>query len=402
MRNLFPGKDKSSQHIVDRRKISIMEKKFCILTSAHPIDDVRVYRKIALSVIKEFKVIWIGPDISFFENELGNDGIERYLFRNKKGIIGRLHNNLKALIIFIKHRKNVDYVYFPDPDIALSYICIIKSKKIKKIFDIHEVFHKYLLSRNVRKILLPIFEKIVENTIKKVVRNVDLTIGVSGTVLNYYTTLKTPSMIIRSCLPKKYLDIKSYEVKKNDLFTFVHGKNAASRGTFYVLDALRILKGRGISCKVLMITLRNSGSNEKFNSYINKYSLNSYIDLYDGLPFEEMINKMAQCHAGLIAYGRDLGVDSLPNRIFEYMALSLPVIVPNFALEIVSIIEKEKCGLIVDPEDSSQLADHLEYLIKHPIVAQEMGNRGNIAFLNKHNWEVEFDPFIKYLKSEKC
>jgi glycosyltransferase involved in cell wall biosynthesis len=374
-----------------------MRKRVCILTTAHPIDDVRVYHKIALSLVKEFEVIWIGPDIYFFENILSNDGISRKLFKNKKGIIGRLHNNIKLFKIFLIERKNMQYAYFPDPDLALIFTFFIRSKSVKKIFDIHEVYHKELLNRRIKGFLYPIFKNFVIKIIKNIVSKVDLTIGVSKTVLNYYVLSKTPHLIIRSCLPQDFSKLNDQNGVKKKIFTVIHGKNHMSRGTLQVLNALKILKEKKINCKVLMIDQEDTG-NVIFHSFVKTYDIGSNIDLYKGLPFKEMIYQMGMCHAGLIAYGNELGVDSLPNRFFEYMALGLPVIVPSCSQEMVDIVEKEKCGIIVDTQDSMKIAKCIEFLMSNPESSNKMGKRGKNAFLERHNWENEVKPLINYIK----
>lgn len=190
-----------------------MNKTICILTTAHPIDDVRVYHKIARSLVQEFEVIWIGPDFYYFEKELENDGIIRLLFRNKKGLMGRLFNNYSVIKIFLK-QKNIGYVYFPDPDLAFFFSLLRYFTKTKSIFDIHEVFHKDLLNRKVKGFLFPYISKLVERLIKKIVGKIDLTIGVSGKVLKYYVSDNKPYFIIRSCLPQNFVDCKSMNFKK--------------------------------------------------------------------------------------------------------------------------------------------------------------------------------------------
>lgn len=371
-----------------------MKKKICVLTSAHPIDDVRVYRKIALTLVKEFEVIWIGPNHHFFESRLDNDGIERYLLSNRKGVIGRLINNYSVIKKF-SSLTGISTVYIPDPDLAFFYVLLLKRKGIRVIFDIHEVYHKDLLQKKVITFFYPLFRDLIKGAIKKIASKVDLTIGVSATVLSYYVS-ERPSIIIRSCLPQNIVDIECINTKKKEEFTIVHGKNHMSRGTQIVLEALNILKDKKIKCKVLMIE-QNRSNNSLFYTSVDKFSLSSYIELHNGLPFLEMQIQMSRCHVGLIAYGRDLGIDSLPNRFFEYLSLGIPVIVPCFSKEMVDIVKKEECGICVDTENPKELADSFEFMINNPSLSKIMGERGRIAFMNRHNWEIEIRPLIDYI-----
>lgn len=374
-----------------------MKKCICILTSAHPIDDVRVYRKIALSLVEHFEVLWIGSDVHFFENELHNDGIKRILVKSPKGILGRMRINAYIIKIFLKCKEKIDFVYFPDPELAFFFTYLVKSRGIKKIFDVHEVYHKDLLNRRIKGLLFIMASRVLKKIIVKIMTKVDLTVGVSETVLKHYIRNGTPNLIVRNCLPRNFASIDYNYREKKELFTIIHGKNHISRGTFHVLEAAGILKERGISCQFFMINQENH-QDHKFESFVNENHLDSYLDVHDGLPFKEMLQQMSYCHAGLIAYGRDLGVDSLPNRFFEYLAMGIPIIVPSYSGEMVKIVTEEQCGLIVDTEDPIQLAGSIEFLVKNSEIAKEMGERGQKAFLARHNWEKEIEPLLQYLR----
>jgi glycosyltransferase involved in cell wall biosynthesis len=138
--------------------------------------------------------------------------------------------------------------------------------------------------------------------------------------------------------------------------------------------------------------------NDAFKEKVKQLGLENYVELHHGLPFAEMQNQMSACHAGLIAYGKDLGIDSLPNRFFEYMATGIPVIVPSFSAEMVKIVNQEKCGLLTDTENPKNIAESFELLINRPLEAEEMAERGRSAFLLRHNWEHEVAPLIHFMQ----
>ena len=107
---------------------------------------------------------------------------------------------------------------------------------------------------------------------------------------------------------------------------------------------------------------------------------------------------MTECDAGLIAYGRTAGSNSLPNRLFEYMAAGLPVIGPSYAKEIAAILEKERCGLTVDMENPEALAEAIVFLKMNPRDARAMGERARESFFQRHNWEDEIRPLIRRIR----
>jgi glycosyltransferase involved in cell wall biosynthesis len=122
------------------------------------------------------------------------------------------------------------------------------------------------------------------------------------------------------------------------------------------------------------------------------------LDLRPGVPMQQMPDVLRACDAGLIAYGRDLGVDSLPNRLFEYMAAGIPIIAPFYAAEIARVVEGEQCGLLADFENPASVADAIVMLRSNPEMCRAMGRRARSAFLARHNWEVEVAPLLEAIR----
>ena len=65
-----------------------------------------------------------------------------------------------------------------------------------------------------------------------------------------------------------------------------------------------------------------------------------------------------------------------PNKFFEYMlAAALPVAVSHFP-DVTAHVEREKCGVVFDPDSPQSIADALRRLYEHPKEALAMGCRG--------------------------
>jgi len=107
---------------------------------------------------------------------------------------------------------------------------------------------------------------------------------------------------------------------------------------------------------------------------------------------------LQHCDIGLISYNRALGLESLPNKLFEYMATGLAILAPSYSEEIVRIIKQEKCGLLVDFENPQAIADAIIYLNQHKDECREMGQRARKAFIERHNWQTEIRPLINRIR----
>jgi glycosyltransferase involved in cell wall biosynthesis len=81
-------------------------------------------------------------------------------------------------------------------------------------------------------------------------------------------------------------------------------------------------------------------------------------------------------------------IDAQPNKMFEYMSASIPVIASDFPLWR-QIIVGNDCGLCVDPMDPAAIAEAIDTLVNNPEMAQRMGQNGRRAVEEKYNWSAE-------------
>ena len=80
--------------------------------------------------------------------------------------------------------------------------------------------------------------------------------------------------------------------------------------------------------------------------------------------------------------------DSYTTKMFDYMALGLPVLTSNFELYR-SVIETADCGFCLPPNDPNALAESMNWLIANPLGAQKMGENGRAAVEKNYNWASE-------------
>jgi len=77
-----------------------------------------------------------------------------------------------------------------------------------------------------------------------------------------------------------------------------------------------------------------------------------------------------------------------PTKFFDYMSYGIPIICSNFPVW-KDFIDKEKCGLTVNPDDINDIKDKINYLLNNIEVGVTMGENGRKAVLEKYNWNTE-------------
>jgi glycosyltransferase involved in cell wall biosynthesis len=102
-----------------------------------------------------------------------------------------------------------------------------------------------------------------------------------------------------------------------------------------------------------------------------------------------VLRALRRARVGLVLlHPRPNYLESLPIKLFEYMAAGLPVVASDFPLWR-RLVEETGCGLLVDPLDPAAIAEGLAYLLDHPHEGAEMGRRGREAVEARYNWEAE-------------
>jgi glycosyltransferase involved in cell wall biosynthesis len=98
---------------------------------------------------------------------------------------------------------------------------------------------------------------------------------------------------------------------------------------------------------------------------------------------------LARSIAGIVTfYPSPNHIDAQPNKMFEYMSAGVPVIASSFPLWR-EIIEGNQCGLCVDPLKPEEIANAIDYLVKHPDEARRMGENGRRVVMERYNWQTE-------------
>ncbi len=109
-------------------------------------------------------------------------------------------------------------------------------------------------------------------------------------------------------------------------------------------------------------------------------------------PRERVLELLGEARVGLLTLQPAPNhLDSLPIKMFEYMAAGLPVVASRFAAWEPVLAG---AGLLVDPADPDAIARSIERLLAHPDEAQAMGAAGRAAIVAELHWEREANELL--------
>ena len=234
----------------------------------------------------------------------------------------------------------------------------------KVIFDVHEnvakqILDKPWLSNFQKKFLSRLF-----NSLNKFFAKTFYTIIAEKSYCNIYDKISLNFPLTTILNYPKLNFFKSYQnFKRGGNEFFYIGGVSNNRGLDTILEAFDILDRKNIDFKMHFVGAISDKPNfEKYPNLIDKVIFYGRKNLEDGYEISR------QCIAGL-AILKPIGnyVNSYPTKIFEYMAVGLPVVASNFSLY-KEIVEDNDIGWCVDPNSPTDIADVLIEIINIKII----------------------------------
>ena len=90
-------------------------------------------------------------------------------------------------------------------------------------------------------------------------------------------------------------------------------------------------------------------------------------------------------------------IEAYPVKMFEYMSAGIAVIASDFPLY-KEFVEKNNCGLCVNPLDINQISKAIEDIIEDKAKAQKVGLNGKNAVVEKYNRQKERQKLLNLYK----
>ncbi len=350
--------------------------KICHITSVHNRYDTRIYLKMLSSLINVY------DDISIICCD--NKGSEKW-----NGIniidIGHSGGRLKRITKTTKRvlqkaiEVNADIYHFHDPELIPVGLKLMKRKK-QVIYDIHEdvpkdILSKYYINKFVRKLISRTFKIYEDHSSRKF----SYLITATPKIKERFEKLNTNTEVVNNYPIRKELSNDNYWQDKKDEICYI-GAITEVRGLGYLIDSLEHTPYK-------LNLAGDFASDELKQEYQAKKGWEN-VNFYGFVNREEAKNILTKSKAGLVTFLPEPNhVDAQPNKLFEYMSAGVPVICSHFPLW-KDIIEKNNCGICVDPENPKQIAEAINKVVENKD-SEQMGENGVKKIEQIYNWDIE-------------
>lgn len=378
--------------------------RICILTTVHQPFDTRVFQKEAVTLAREHEVTLIAPHDEQIHTKVGNVDI----ITVKKPSSKLLHpiTLIKTLIEGLKIKCDVFHCHEPGSLLICVILKFIKRKRV--IYDAHEYYPSLIAENTLFPDIIRCFIEYFMNLGELVLAHFADSIIVVREDLE-----KRFRMVNKNNIETIYVypDLKIFKnlennmkKSKNKIIIYEGYVDIRERGLDKCLRAIKIISHKYPDIVFKIVGKVPQKDLEWAEHYVSDNLCDCNFEVTTWVDYTEIPRILANSTIGIILF-RSVHYNSMmgiPNKLFDYMAAGIPVVASNLP-NISKIINDANCGILVDPDDETTVANALEYLFEHPDEAEKLGKNGKEAVCLKYNWEnMEHKLFGVYNKLDNA
>ena len=359
------------------------------VTSAHLCWDTRIYWKECLSLAAAgYEVTLVAPAIE----KPAEDVVKLIALRPRQRAVRITFVAAQAVFAALKTRADLYHLH--DPELLLAgKLMHLLGKRV--IFDMHKNFPRDMTTKPwLPRRLRPVLAALARAVERVLLAGIPVVFAENSYVQDY-RYLRRHVVVLN--MPRIDHLLAIHEPKHSRPCVGYVGAANAPHGVLIMVEALQVLKQRGREVGWYCVGEMEAGLQRSVGHRIASYHLND-VHLLGGLPPLKAMPIMARCHIGL-ALLEPLPnlIESYPTKMFEYMALGLPVVASDFPLYR-DVVERHECGICVDPRDPASVADAVEQILDDPDRARAMGEAGRRAVAEHYNWSSEAEKLLGFYR----
>lgn len=364
-------------------------KKVLHVTTVHHRADVRIFWKECCSLI----------DVGFQVNLLVQDGLGSGVVNGVQVMdIGKKYTSRITRIIgapwrmfFFAKKFKPDVIHFHDPECLVAGY-FLKILGFSVIYDAHEDVPRQIATKHwIPKWLRFYLAKFFETLENFIAARIDAVVCATDVIRDRFLKVN-----------KKSLDVKNYpllsefmhvplEKPKNRTVCYL-GAITRERGILQALDAISLLHD-------VEMVICGPYESAEFEAELRQHKSWPRVR-YNGVVGRKAIaDILARSRVGLVTLlDSPNQVDSLPVKMFEYMASGTPFVASYFPLWR-DIVHETGAGICVNPSSPREIADAIAAILADGSTAEGMGRAGRAFAEKKYNWGKEAQKLISLYES---
>lgn len=370
-------------------------KKVMMFSSVHTFKDARILFKEAYTLCEEYAVDFYAIGNVDEAKEYEKKGLKIHLLAKK--------SRLKRFLTMLEIKKAIKtsdakYFHFHDPEL-LTLVPFIRKMKPDGIiiYDMHENFPEAVKSKSwlpkpIRKPLAKSIQKIE----KYLMKNLDGIIFAEESYEKYYEHISVEKIDIYNYPTHMAKNIDENSTKP---LTMIYiGRMAKVRGVFEMLELVKMFQEEGTKIKLQLIGLAENDLLQEMQAFIQANRLENTVEYSSYIEYSKIQEYYSKADIGLcLLHPVPNYLESLATKIFEYMAMSLPMVVSDFPAW-KKVITENECGLAVNPLNMVEAKNAIQRLVDDDCWRKELGANGRKNYVQKYNWDIEGEKLLRFYR----
>lgn len=294
-------------------------------------------------------------------------------------------NLFRALI-----RQDADLYHFQDPELLPLALALKIAFGKRMIYDAYEDFPSMVrASLRIPRPLRQFAGKMTEALESLAARCFDgITTADPLTMRRFSRIGKSRKLVFHNFPNLDFFPAPRAAAKRFDVV--YRGGISERAGTLVLLDAVRILVTHSRSPRLLLLGyFDNPAAEQNIRNCIRDRGLESFVEIRGPIDHEEMASSLSQARIGVCPLQRvPKFLMNIPVKVFEYWACGLPVVASDLP-PIRPYFHSAAAGLLFEPGNATGMAHSIEWMLDHPACAQQMGENGRVAVVQRFNNHAE-------------
>ncbi len=287
--------------------------------------------------------------------------------------------------------ENADVYHLHDPElIGVGMLLKLRGKRV--VYDVHEDLPRQVRSKDwIPRCLRPIVAgcaSLAEAAFGRVANGI---VAATPTIARRFPTKKTCTVRnfprVSHNRPVQFRPYNQCE----PLVIHASAEISTARGAVEMVRAIGLVSEH-LNARLMLIGHVHDPALQTKISSMPEWSR---VDWLGWKPAREVPTLLHQARIGLnLLHDFPNYRDALPTKMYEYMSAGIPIIASDFP-QWRELYEDIGCTLFVDPNNVQEIADAIQWLLRHPTEAEALGRRGRRAVETTLNWKSEEQKLLR-------
>lgn len=360
-------------------------KKVMIFSSVHSHNDSRVFYKEAVSLARAGYRVELHALADFEQRE--EQGVKIIGLPRPKNRVARL---LSGWRLFRRARSSgADRFHFHDPELLPWGVLLRWWTGVPVIYDAHEDLPKQIHTKPwIPKWLRKPLSRVADLLEKGMARRLSAVVTATEPIARNFSACPRVE-VVKNYPPPFHPPPSCHEDEKNRILYI--GGISYLRGYREMIEMMDHLPGELEAELHLIGPIQHIRPEDREEEFLRQKG----VFLHGKVSYTEVQQWLGRGKVGLVClHPVENYRESLPIKMFEYMAAGLPVIATRFPLWR-EIVEGSGSGRTVDPLRPREMAAEVAQILRDDELRRRMGANGRRAHREVYNWRAEEKKLIR-------